>query len=165
MSGRQQELGAGGDFVDAVTPPAIRADAAPGARPEGLAVQIAEALRLLRTRRGLTQTAASQGEGAPDFRSVSQWETCRKMPSLKLLIGYAPLLALSSSRSSQPSTYLPASISASAALSSSSSPGESANGASSSAARMATCEPSPISGGTSILPSTTCAVISFMTEW
>ncbi len=94
MSGHQQELGAGGDSADPVTPAAIRADAAPGARPDTLAMRIAEALRLLRTRRGLTQTAASRGEGAPDFRSVSQWETCRKMPSLKLLIGYLASLGL-----------------------------------------------------------------------
>lgn len=51
-------------------------------------MQIAEALRLLRTREGLTQTAASKREGAPDFRTLSHWETQRKMPSLKLLDGY-----------------------------------------------------------------------------
>ncbi len=49
---------------------------------------IAEALRLLRTREGLTQTAASKREGAPDFRTLSHWETRRKHPSLKLLAGY-----------------------------------------------------------------------------
>lgn len=51
-------------------------------------MRIAEALRLLRTREGLTQTAASKREGAPDFRTLSHWETRRKMPSLKLLDGY-----------------------------------------------------------------------------
>lgn len=39
----------------------------------------AEALRLLRTRKGLTQTAASKREGAPDFRTLSHWETRRKL--------------------------------------------------------------------------------------
>ncbi len=48
----------------------------------------AEALRLLRTREGLTQTAASKREGAPDFRTLSQWETRRKKPSLVLLRRY-----------------------------------------------------------------------------
>ncbi len=51
-------------------------------------MQIAEALRLLRSRQGLTQAAASRREGAPDFRTLSHWETRRKMPSLKLLHGY-----------------------------------------------------------------------------
>ncbi len=51
-------------------------------------MRIAEALRLLRTREGLTQTAASKREGAPDFRTLSHWETRRKLPSLKLLAGY-----------------------------------------------------------------------------
>ena len=51
-------------------------------------MRIAEALRLLRTREGMTQTAASKREGAPDFRTLSHWETRRKMPSLKLLDGY-----------------------------------------------------------------------------
>ena len=51
-------------------------------------MQIAEALRLLRTRRGLTQIAACEREGAPDFRTLSHWETRRKMPSLKLLDRY-----------------------------------------------------------------------------
>ncbi len=36
---------------------------------------IAEALRLLRTRRDLTQTAAGQLDDAPDFRTLSHWET------------------------------------------------------------------------------------------
>ncbi len=48
----------------------------------------AEALRLLRTRTGLTQTAISKRQGAPDFRTLSHWETNRKLPSLKLLRNY-----------------------------------------------------------------------------
>ncbi len=51
-------------------------------------MRIAEALRLIRTREGLTQTAASKRPEAPDFRTLSHWETRRKMPSLKLLDGY-----------------------------------------------------------------------------
>ncbi len=51
-------------------------------------MRIAEALRLLRTREGLTQTGVSKREGAPDFRTLSHWETRRKMPSLRLLDGY-----------------------------------------------------------------------------
>ena len=51
-------------------------------------MKFAEALRLLRTRAGLTQTAASKREGAPDFRTLSQWETKRKVPSLTLLGNY-----------------------------------------------------------------------------
>ncbi len=54
----------------------------------------AEALRLLRTRTGLTQTAASKVEGAPDFRTLSHWETRRKLPSLKLLRRYLTSLDL-----------------------------------------------------------------------
>ncbi len=57
-------------------------------------MQIAEALRLLRTRENLTQTAASKRKGAPDFRTLSHWETRRKMPSLKLLYGYLTSLGL-----------------------------------------------------------------------
>ncbi len=57
-------------------------------------MRIAEALRLLRTREGLTQTAASKREGAPDFRTLSHWETRRKMPSMKLLAGYLRSLGL-----------------------------------------------------------------------
>ena len=51
-------------------------------------MKIAEALRLLRTREGLTQTAASKRDGAPDYRTLSHWETRRKMPSLRLLDNY-----------------------------------------------------------------------------
>ncbi len=49
---------------------------------------IAEALRLIRTRRGLTQTAFSKLPGAPDFRTLSHWETGRKVPSLRLLFQF-----------------------------------------------------------------------------
>ncbi len=55
---------------------------------------LAEALRLLRTRQGLTQTAASKREGAPDFRTLSHWENKRKLPSGKLLRGYLTSLGL-----------------------------------------------------------------------
>lgn len=55
---------------------------------------IAEALRLIRTREGLTQSAASKREGAPDFRTLSHWETRIKMPSLRLLHGYLVALGL-----------------------------------------------------------------------
>lgn len=57
-------------------------------------MMIAEALRLLRIRKGLTQTAASKLEGAPDFRTLSHWETGRKMPSLRLLRNYLNSLDL-----------------------------------------------------------------------
>ena len=57
-------------------------------------MRIAEALRLIRTRQGLTQTAASKREGAPDLRTLSHWETRRKMPSLKLLDRYLRSLGL-----------------------------------------------------------------------
>ena len=55
---------------------------------------IADALRLLRTRQQLTQSAASRRDGAPDFRTLSHWETRRKMPSLKLLYRYLHALGL-----------------------------------------------------------------------
>ncbi len=55
-------------------------------------LRIAEALRLLRTRKGLSQTATSRLPGAPDFRTLSHWETGRKHPSLRLL--YRCLTAL-----------------------------------------------------------------------
>ena len=55
---------------------------------------LAEALRLLRTRQGLTQTAASERQGAPDFRTLSHWETRRKQPSLRLLRSYLASLNL-----------------------------------------------------------------------
>ncbi len=53
-----------------------------------------DALRLIRTRKGLTQTAASKRPGAPDFRTLSHWETRRKVPSLRLLSGYLEALEL-----------------------------------------------------------------------
>ena len=55
---------------------------------------VAEALRLLRLRRKLTQTAASQLDGAPDCRTLSHWETGRKYPSVKLLRSYLDCLDL-----------------------------------------------------------------------
>ncbi len=54
----------------------------------------ADAPRLIRARRGLTQTAASKLDGAPDFRTLSHWETRRKLPSLRLLTGYLEALGL-----------------------------------------------------------------------
>ena len=53
-----------------------------------------EALRLLRIRQGLSQTDASKRQGAPDFRTLSHWETRRKMPSLRLLRTYLESLGL-----------------------------------------------------------------------
>ncbi len=55
---------------------------------------VAEALRLLRIRKRLTQTAASKLDGAPDFRTLSHWETGRKYPSVKLLRSYLDCLDL-----------------------------------------------------------------------
>ena len=57
-------------------------------------MKIAEALRLLRTRQGLSQTAAGQLDGAPDFWTISHWETRRKLPSIRLLNGYLAALGL-----------------------------------------------------------------------
>ncbi len=51
-------------------------------------MRIAEALRLLRTSRGLTQYAAAKRKGSPNFRTLSHWETRRRVPSLKMLGGY-----------------------------------------------------------------------------
>ena len=51
-------------------------------------MQIGPALRLLRTRRGVSQTEACNREGAPSWRSLSQWETGQKVPSLRLLSCY-----------------------------------------------------------------------------
>ncbi len=56
--------------------------------------EIADALRLIRTRERLSQTAASRLDGAPDFRTLSHWETCRKQPSLRLLARYLRALGL-----------------------------------------------------------------------
>ena len=55
---------------------------------------IADALRLLRTNQGLSQTAASKLEGAPDYRTLSHWETRRKLPGMRLLTGYLDALGL-----------------------------------------------------------------------
>ncbi len=55
---------------------------------------IGEALRLIRIRQGLTQQAASRLEGAADFRTLSHWETGRKLPSLRLLVPYLKALGL-----------------------------------------------------------------------
>ncbi len=55
---------------------------------------LADALRLLRTAQGLTQTAAGKLDGAPDFRTLSHWETRRKLPGLRLLAGYLEALGL-----------------------------------------------------------------------
>ncbi len=57
-------------------------------------VPIAEALRTLRKRKGLTQTDAGRIDGAPDHRTLSHWETGRKAPSLRLLTGYLRALGL-----------------------------------------------------------------------
>ncbi len=40
-------------------------------------MQIAEALRRLRTDRGLSQVGAAKRAGVPDFRTLSHWETDR----------------------------------------------------------------------------------------
>ncbi len=56
---------------------------------------IGAALRELRKGRGIkTQTAAGQLPGAPDFRTLSHWETGRKDPSLPLLRSYLAALGL-----------------------------------------------------------------------
>ncbi len=56
--------------------------------------RFADALRLIRTRKRISQTAASQIDGAPDFRTLSHWETRRKAPSMLLLTGYLEALGL-----------------------------------------------------------------------
>ena len=72
---------------------------APGAAPSsapgaGDGLSIGSALRLIRTRRQLTQTAAGRLDGAPDHRTISHWETGRKVPSLRLLARYLGALGL-----------------------------------------------------------------------
>ncbi len=57
-------------------------------------VPIAEALRELRVRQELTQTAVGRRDGAPDHRTLSHWETGRKAPSLRLLTGHLRALGL-----------------------------------------------------------------------
>ncbi len=56
--------------------------------------RLADALRLIRTRRRVTQTAASQIDGAPDFRTLSHWETRRKVPTMRLLNRYLEAMDL-----------------------------------------------------------------------
>ena len=57
-------------------------------------VPTAGALRWLRTRAGLTQSAAGKLDGSPDHRTLSHWETRRKVPSLPRLHGYLAALGL-----------------------------------------------------------------------
>ena len=59
------------------------------------ALPIAQALRLLREREGLSQTEVGRRtDGQPDFRTISYWETSRKYPSLRLLLRYLEALDL-----------------------------------------------------------------------
>ncbi len=55
---------------------------------------IAEALRHLRMSRKLKQIEAGALEGAPDYRTLSHWETARKEPSFRLLARYLDALDL-----------------------------------------------------------------------
>ena len=57
-------------------------------------IPIAQALRLIRSHLGFTQSVATRNAGAPDFRTLSHWETGRKVPSLKLLYRYLLSLGL-----------------------------------------------------------------------
>ncbi len=50
-------------------------------------IPIGRALRILRESLGITQTEAGR-RGGPDHRTLSHWETGRKMPSLRLLMQY-----------------------------------------------------------------------------
>ncbi len=54
---------------------------------ESADLPIAQALRLLRESLEITQTEAGR-RGDPDHRTISHWETGRKMPSLRLLMLY-----------------------------------------------------------------------------
>ncbi len=56
--------------------------------------RLADALRLIRTCQRLTQTAASQIDGVPDFRTLSHWETRRKVPTMRLLTRYLEAIGL-----------------------------------------------------------------------
>lgn len=56
-------------------------------------IPIADALRLLREGEKLTQTEVAK-RGGPDFRTISHWETGRKMPSLTLLLRFLDALEL-----------------------------------------------------------------------
>ncbi len=88
MIASRQKHGDGGDPAAPVTPPASSPDPAARPDPAAAAMHIPEALRLLRSRQGLTQKAASQNQGAPNIRTICHWETSRKMPSLRPLIAY-----------------------------------------------------------------------------
>ena len=55
------------------------------------ALPIAKALRMLRESVGITQTEVAR-RGGPDFRTISHWETGRKLPSLQLLMRYLTAL-------------------------------------------------------------------------
>ena len=63
-----------------------------GADTGGL--RLAEALRLIRTRAGLTKTAAAEHDGAPDRRVLSDWENRREIPTLELIERYLAALDL-----------------------------------------------------------------------
>ncbi len=56
-------------------------------------VPIAQALRLLREREGVSQTEVAR-RGGPDFRTISHWETGLEHPSLRLLIRFLNVLNL-----------------------------------------------------------------------
>lgn len=64
----------------------------PTETPTPGAAAIGPALRLLRISVGLNQTEAGSLDGGPDFRTISHWETCRKLPGLRLLTGYLAAL-------------------------------------------------------------------------
>lgn len=49
---------------------------------------------MLRIREGVTQTAVSKREGAPDFRTLSHWENGRKQPGAVLLRSYLASMGL-----------------------------------------------------------------------
>ncbi len=64
-------------------------------KPAGSLGSLGAALRELRKAQGIpTQTAAGQLPGAPDFRTLSHWETGKKDPSLPLLRSYLAALGL-----------------------------------------------------------------------
>ncbi len=49
-------------------------------------------MRLLRRRKGLTQTAVSKLPESVDHRSLSHWETGRKLPALKNVVAFLSAL-------------------------------------------------------------------------
>ncbi len=57
-------------------------------------VLIGQALRLLREREGIMHQTEVTRRGGPDARSISSYETGRKMPSLRLLLQYLNALGL-----------------------------------------------------------------------